>query len=158
MASETNQTEAPASRRRKRAPHFIKVLLGVLVFDLVLAVLALSYSATQKRLALDTGLEKLGIIMGSFGGLVMTVLLTGLVILALATVIESWFIKPVRYLIGGIVLVLLLVFGGNMFSAFEPNQGLSAFVVLAVIVLQTMYFAYIAPRNPNNKEEVKKDA
>lgn len=158
MSSETNQTEAPASRRRKRVPHFIKVLLGVLGFDLVLAVLALSYSASHKRLMLDTGLEKLGTIMGSFGGLVATVLLIGLVLLALAAVIENWFAKPVRYIIGAIALVLLVIFGGNMFSAFDLNQGVSAFVVLVVIALQTMYFTYIAPRNLQNKEEVNKDA
>lgn len=158
MASETNQAEAPASRRRKRAPHFIKVLLGVLAFDLALAVLALSYSASQKKLMLETGFEKLGTIMGSLWGLVATVLLVGCVCLALAVVIENWFSKPVRYIIGGSTLILLIIFGGNMFSAFEPNQGVSAFVVLVAIALQTLYFTYIAPRNPNNTEEVKKDA
>lgn len=157
MAEVKVTEKAPASR----TPAFLMVLIGVVASNFVAVLVALSYSASRKNFVFSTGWEKLMSITFGVGGIGIMLVMAILIVLVLYLIISEKFPVRLRWLIGLALVATLLLLAPHI--EFNGMFSWMSFIVtvgaLVFVFGLTWYFMHVTRRsNPNNKEEVKKDA
>lgn len=148
-----------ASVSRMSAP--LMVFIGVVVSNLVAVFIALSYSASRNSFVLSTGWEKLMSIVLGVGGIGIVAIMVALLVFVLYLIINEKLPVRLRWLIG-FALVAALLFLAPLVEFDGMFSWMSFFVTVGTVgfvVGFTWYFIHVTrPRNPIEKEEVKKDA
>lgn len=164
MESE-NQSSGTQASPRKTAQNatlrsFLFVFVLTLLFDMAIALIALSYSASRGAIMFDTGIEKFSSLMGGsfLNFLFIVVVLAALIGIAFA-VVEQRLNRQLRLIILIGVVIMSALFGAKIIEALSFTNASASIIIIALVAAQSWVTMRAAQtRNPNNMEEVKKDA